>query len=278
MAKMSAKTEERLKSGLKKYQKILQTAVTRDINESDTVTIIRDMLHDIFGYDKYTEITSEYLIRGTFCDLAIIIEGKKHFLIEAKAVGLALKEMHMRQAIGYAANEGIDWVILTNGIIWQIFKLTFQKPIDFELIFSIDFLNTDAKDKRSMEMLYLLSKEGMAKSAIEEFQLQNRVMNRFAIAALILSENVIAIVRKELKKISKNVKIDSSRLIEIIQNDIIKRDILEDERFIKETKKFKRAGVKIEKSDSKTELCEENSADVLASEEQLKTEEKQAEE
>lgn len=58
-------------AGLKRYQPIVRKLKERDISEADTVTVIKDMLCDISGYDKYTELTSEQQIRGTFCDLAI---------------------------------------------------------------------------------------------------------------------------------------------------------------------------------------------------------------
>ena len=69
------KVSERLVSGIKKYQPILTAAKDRDVGETDTVTIIKDMLAEIFGYDKYSELTSEYAIRGTYCDLAIKLDG-----------------------------------------------------------------------------------------------------------------------------------------------------------------------------------------------------------
>lgn len=248
MARISKTTEERIKTESKKYQKVLLDAVARDINESDTVIIIRDMLSDLFGYNKYTDITSEYAIRGTYCDLVVIVEGKKHFVIEVKAIGLPLKENHLKQAIGYASNEGLDWAVLTNGASWQIYKISFQKPIDYELVFSFDFLNMDIKDSRCLEMLYLLSKEGITKSAIEEYHIQNQAMNRYAIAALLLNETVISTLRRELKRIHTDVKIAPERLHEIILNDIIKRDIIEHERFIAETKRFKKNSKKTEKN------------------------------
>lgn len=58
-----AKVLERLSSGLKKFQPILTSAKTRDVNESNTVVIITDMLSEIFGYDKYFEITTEHVIK-----------------------------------------------------------------------------------------------------------------------------------------------------------------------------------------------------------------------
>ena len=43
---------DRLAGGLKRFQPILASAKSRDVNESDTSMIITDVLAEIFGYDK----------------------------------------------------------------------------------------------------------------------------------------------------------------------------------------------------------------------------------
>jgi predicted type IV restriction endonuclease len=121
MAQVPTKVGERLASGLKRFQPVLQSAKARDVNESDTSIIVTDILSDVFGFDKYAEITREHCIRGTFCDLAVKLQDKVQFLIEVKAAGLDLKDAHVRQAVDYAANQGVDWVVLTNGVQWRIF-------------------------------------------------------------------------------------------------------------------------------------------------------------
>ncbi len=137
MANSPSKVHTRLISGIKKFQNILKLAKTRDINESDTVTIIMDMLNEVFGYDKYSEITSEYAIKKTYCDLAIKIEEKLRFLIEVKSIGLDLKTDHIKQVVDYGANQGVDWVILTNGDNWKVYKIIFGKPVDSEWSMSL---------------------------------------------------------------------------------------------------------------------------------------------
>jgi hypothetical protein len=71
MAAIPKKVAERLVVGLKRYQPILAAAKARDVGEADTVTIIKDVLADVFGYDKYSDVTSERCIRGTYYDLGI---------------------------------------------------------------------------------------------------------------------------------------------------------------------------------------------------------------
>jgi len=163
MATIPKKIDDRLKQSVKKYQVVLSNAKSRDVGEADTVTIIKDMLSDMFGYDKYTEVTSEYAIRGTYCDLAIKLDNKLSTLIEVKAIGLELKDQHVKQAIDYAANQGVDWAILTNGINWQFYHVTFSKPIEKELVleFNITEINTRTQEHREilMRFSYFAKKE-----------------------------------------------------------------------------------------------------------------------
>jgi hypothetical protein len=92
------RVSERLVARVKRFQPILAAARSRDVGESDTVTIIKDMLAEVFGYDKYADVTSEHAIRGTYCDLAIKIDGELQTLVEVKAIGLDLKEFQVKQA------------------------------------------------------------------------------------------------------------------------------------------------------------------------------------
>jgi len=157
MATVPNKVKDRLSAGIKRFQPVLASAKSRDVNESDTVTIVTDMLADVFGFDKYSEITSEYVIRGTFVDLAIKLDGSLQLLIEVKAIGLELKDSFIKQAVDYGANQGVEWVVLTNGVFWQIYKISFGKPIDQELVLEIDFLNLNPKSSGDIEDLYLLT-------------------------------------------------------------------------------------------------------------------------
>ena len=106
MATIPKKVVDRLTSGLKRFQPILTASKARDDGEADTVMIVTDMLAEVFGYDKYSEVTAEYAIRGTYCDLATKLDGTIQSLVEVKAIGLELKDSHVKQAVDYAANQG----------------------------------------------------------------------------------------------------------------------------------------------------------------------------
>lgn len=244
MAKIPKRLAERLIAGIKKYQPILAGAKARDVGETDTVTIVKDMLADIFGYDKYSELTSEYAIRGTYCDLAIKLDGKLSTLIEVKAIGLELKESHVKQAVDYAANQGVDWVLLTNGIHWRVYNILFTRPITQELVVEIDFMVLNPKAETDIELLYLWCKEGWQRSALGEFHTQKQALSRFFLGAMILSESVLELVRRELRRVSPDVKIDIEQIKAVLVNEVVKREVMEGEKADEARKKIARSAGK----------------------------------
>lgn len=244
MANVPKKVSDRLTAGIKRYQPVLASAKLRDIGEADTVTIIKDLLADVFGYNKYSELTSEYAIRGTFCDLAIKIDGTLQTLIEVKAIGLELKDHHVKQAIDYAANQGVDWVLLTNGSQWRVYHVVFAKPIGQELIIDIDFCALNARSAADIEKLYLWCKEGWQKSVLGEYRDQKQALSRFSVAAVIQSEPVVSVIRRELRRLSPDIRIEADEVEAVIVNEVLKRDVLEGEQAIEARKKLARAANK----------------------------------
>lgn len=245
MPNIPARVETRILSGIKKFQPVLAAAKTRDVNESDTVIIVTDILSDVFGYDKYSEITSEHAIRGTFCDLATKLDGKIQLLIEVKPIGIELKDAYVKQAIDYAANQGVDWVVLTNGQHWRVYKVTFTKPIDQELIFEIDFLALDTKSEDHLECLFVLTKEGWVKQVLGDLQQRRQILSKFIIAAVCTSDAVVDVIRRELKRLSSDVKVQSEQIQQVLLNDVLKREVVEGEKADEARKKLSRAANKM---------------------------------
>lgn len=227
--KIPKKTEERILANVPKFQKVLTVAKARDLNESDTVAIITDLLAEVFGYEKYVEITSELAIRGTYCDLAVKINDKFQYLIECKAIGTELKDVHLRQAVGYGANKGIQWIILTNGIDWQIYRIRFEQPIAWELVIRFDLITGSVKDEKFIEALLLVSKEGVDKCIRENLFEKIQCVNRFVIGAIILSDPVVLAVKKELRKLAEGIRIEDSEIASLIREGVLRRDLIEGE-------------------------------------------------
>lgn len=230
MASVPTKVASRISTALKRFQPILDAAHKRDVNESDTVTITTDMLSEMMGYDKYSEITSEYAIRSTYCDLAIKLDGTLAVLIEVKAIGLNLRDNHVKQACDYAANEGCEWVILTNGAVWQVYRIAFTKPIQNELVLELDFGNLNPRSADDIEKVYLISREGWQKSRLDDYAAQQEALSRFSVAAVVTSPSVLNVIRRELRRISPDAKIEVADIDRVLRQDVIKREVIEGEK------------------------------------------------
>jgi len=241
MPSIPKKVAERLIAGIKRYQPIIAAAKARDVGETDTVTIVKDMMADIFGYDKYTELTSEFAIRGTYCDLAIKLDGKLSTLMEVKAIGIDLKEAHVKQAVDYAANQGVDWVLLTNGIRWCVYHVVFTRPIQTELVVDIDFATLNSRSEADLDHLYLWCKEGWQRSALGDFHTQKQALSRFFLGAMILTDPVLDVVRRELRRVSPDVRIDTDQIRAVLTNEVIKREVMEGEKADEAKKKIAKA-------------------------------------
>lgn len=225
--KIAKKTQDRLISGLKRYQPIVRKLAERDISEADTVTVIKDMLTDIFGYDKYAELTSEQQIRGTYCDLAIRVEGKIHYLAEVKSAGTSLNDNHLRQAVNYGAHQGIEWIILTNAIIWKVYRIKFGQPIDWEEVYCFDMGAISSRSQDDLAKIAMLCRESISTDALQAYHKQAQILNRYVIAELIQSEAVVAVLRKELRRLFDGLKASDDELRVLLTNDVIKRDALD---------------------------------------------------
>lgn len=225
--KIPKKVQDRLVAGLRKYQPIVRKLAERDISEADTVTVIKDMLTDIFGYDKYTELTSEQQIRGTFCDLAIRVEGKVHYLAEVKSAGTTLNENHLRQAVNYGAHHGIEWILLTNGIIWKVYRIKFGQPIDWAEVYSFDMGALSSRSADDLAKLCMLCRENISTDALEAYHKQAQILNRYVIAELLLSDAVVGSLRKEMRRLFDGMKTSDDELRILLTNDVVKRDALD---------------------------------------------------
>ena len=231
----------RLSTNLKRFQGILGRAKSRDVNESDTVTIVADMLSELFGFKKYAEITTEYAIRGTYVDLAVKKDDKPIILIEVKPIGVDLSEKHIRQAVNYAASEGVEWLVLTNGIIWMIFRIAFVKPISAEKITQIDMLSLSYRKSSDIEHLYILTREGQRKSILEEYSERCEATNKFTLSAIIQEETIIKAIRREIKRAFPDVKVDLDVIYNTLLNEVLKREVVESDEAIDIKKKIERS-------------------------------------
>ena len=205
---------------IKDYKKKFLDKPLGELDESGTRLLINHFLTGMLGYETLSEVKTEYMIKGTYADYVIQIGGKRHFLVEVKALSLNLSSNHLRQSINYGANEGIDFVLLTNGRVFELYKVLFEKPISHELIFSLN-LSELSNLKIIADQLQYLHKDEVLKKGLDVLWDRHSALSPKNLSKLLFSDEVVRFLKKELKK-KYNIKFD-----EVIIENAVKRIAME---------------------------------------------------
>lgn len=208
--------QTQIANGLKKFKKIIEHAKQKSFNESDTSNIIYDFLWEILWYDKYTEVTTEYKIKWQYCDYWIVLNWKLTLLMEVKQIWVDLNDHHLFQAISYAWNEGVKWVILTNLKRWQLYCLTFWEKIEKELILDIDLLQETTTLPQKLQYIH---KESLQKNLLEDLFVKKMALSEKNVMKVLFSETIIKKIQSELKNLTW-VKISQEEVTSILKKYI----------------------------------------------------------
>ncbi len=119
--------------------------------------------------------------------------------------------------------------------------MIFGKPIDQELILDFDILSLNPKKDEDIEPLYLLAKEGWTKSALEDYDTERQALSRFSLAAVLTSDAVLKLTRRQLKQMSPDVKIDLEQIRTVLEQEVLKRDVIEGDKAEEARKRVARA-------------------------------------
>lgn len=137
-----------------------------------------------------------------------------------KALSLNLSNRHLRQAVEYAANEGVEWVVLTNGKVLQLYRVIFAQPLDNKLIFEVD-LSDGGAAKSCLENLQYLHRDVVLKKGLTQLWNNFIATEKTTIASLLLSKSAIAFVSKQIRAQFK------SKFDEKVITDAVRRALAE---------------------------------------------------
>lgn len=260
---LSPTKSRKMLTAVKDYRKKYLAKDIAELDESGTRIMINAFLNSILGYRELEEIKTEYMIKGTYADYIVQVGGQRHFLVEVKAYSLDLSDKHLRQAINYGANEGIDWAILTNGRQFQLYKILFEKPICEKLVLEIDFLADDFKAKSVQEQLVYLHRDAVLKKSLAHLWSRCTALDPLNIAGLLYSPQVLTFLRRELRRRHK-ARFSPNEIVETLNEVIcaeIPPDLIKVPRF--RTRK-KKAGGKVQGKKSVSGVEEEEIKNALS--------------
>jgi len=159
---------EELRSKLDRHRK-------EDLKEYPTRTIFIDPLLQALGWNVRDpdEVQLEYpTIDGKSVDYAPKINRKPVLFIEAKPLNDPLTDVKsITQVVGYAANAGVEWCILTNGVTYKVYRSTERAEAPDKLLFevSIDPKESEGRSVQQIaEQFNRLSQDAIAQGVLDE--------------------------------------------------------------------------------------------------------------
>ncbi len=222
--KWELEARDRVKAAIRRYNKHLADLADRDANEGDTRLLVTDFLCDGLGFDKYADLTTEYQVKGEFADYGVRIERELIAFIEVKRVATKLAPKHLRQVEMYAVNEGVEWVILTNGAVWQVYHLTGGLPVVIDLALAVDLLG-DQPGSHKANQLFYLTRESLKRRQIDELWRTKRATSPRSLAEVLVSESVTDAIRKELRRQTGH-NADGKELVRLLRETVVRPECL----------------------------------------------------
>lgn len=208
-----AQLERRLREYRKRY---LTKKANLELDESATRLMVNYFLTGVMGYVELDDIKTEYNIRGEYADYVIQLARKKHFVIEVKSIQIDLNDRHLRQSTSYAANEGIDWILLFNGKQIQLYRVIFAKPISVHKVFDFDLSDLN-RIKLASESLVHLTKPAVAKGEMEMYWKRFDALTPASLIKTIYTADVMKAIRLKLKK-SSGINFDQDDVLDAVHD------------------------------------------------------------
>lgn len=202
------KLDKEVRKAILKARSLIEAVAKADGNETETRKHVNYIFGTVMGYDIFSHISSEYAIPSAgdtlHCDIAVQLDRKEaskpDYLVELKRVNMDLTPKHLRQAASYAIDIGCEWVLLTNGKEWKLYHISFGKPPQTKLIDSWNLINDDPvilADKFNLIGYKNIKKDGLAR-----LWERANVLTPQNILKIILSEQSIRLIRRDLKKVT----------------------------------------------------------------------------
>jgi predicted transport protein len=143
-------------------------------NEANTKVLLIEPLLTALGWDTgdLDAVEREYRVYdNTSLDYALKIDGKPRLFVEAKGIGKNLdNQQFIAQTVNYANNEGVLWCVLTNGLVYRVYKTNEPVPMEQKLLFEVDLGAEGAATAADMaKSLELIARQSMLTDALEHW-------------------------------------------------------------------------------------------------------------
>ncbi|MFD3686135.1 hypothetical protein ACFWTE_15090 [Nocardiopsis sp. NPDC058631] len=177
----------------------LADLLERDANDGDTRMLVADFFSVGLNFSKYQDMTTEYRTSGDSIDYAIMLEGKLFAPVEVRRIGLDLDQRNIQMSRRLAADQGAEWVILTNGRLWRVYHLRpdgegGNQPVE---VLDVDLMDADAY-QRNIDALFHLTRESVDHGRLDALRQWKEAVEAAPLAGVLREDSVVAAIRDRL--------------------------------------------------------------------------------
>ena len=182
---------------LQLYKNHLAAGKFDEQKEANTEKYIEDLFEKL-GWDRY-DLERQHTIKEGRVDYAVNLDGHPYFFVEVKKYSTKDLDQHKKQAIDYAWQAQIKWVVLTNLREFRIYNAEYKGQPE-EIMRVVQPIQIDQLLER-FSHLWWLSKEAAQENLIEKEAVAiSKVKLKEPISAL--SESLLrwrSLLTKEMK-------------------------------------------------------------------------------
>lgn len=193
-----AEARSQLRTALERFTEPLQALVARDANEGDTRLLVTDFFSDGLGYNKYDEVTTEYRTKSESVDYGLKVGDDIFALVEVKRCGQDLNARSLRPARLSAAEEGVQWLVLTNGRSWEVYYAETAEDSPM-LILQVDLLG-DADLTAKVDALFHISRAAVVGGRLDTLLKWRKALLGAPLAEVLQTPPVLEAIRAEVRR------------------------------------------------------------------------------
>jgi hypothetical protein len=188
-----------IRKPLKRFAPHFLEARKSGLNEADTIFRLCRFFEEVLGYDELNDISREAQLKHKYVDVCLKIDGRIRLLVEAKAADQQLRDRHIEQAQAYASQNNYRWVLLTNGVDWNLYHLTFEEGIEYERVFLVSLDKEEEIDDAATK-LAVLHKHSIRDGELDRYWEKKTALGASSIGKALFGDSVLRLIRREIRR------------------------------------------------------------------------------
>ncbi len=98
-------------------------------------------------------------------DYELLVDGKAHAIVEAKAIHHQITTQDAAQAVQYASILGVRWCLITNGLHWALYDAHANIPLAEKRVAEVRLDGDPTMVAHAWTVLSLFSREAVASTS-----------------------------------------------------------------------------------------------------------------